>query len=184
MITGRIGDVAAAKRAAEGFSLVQPAGLNIIRFKSWLPEYSSGQKPVVIAGVDHSSETSDEQRTPARALNVGPGEWLIVSRERETSTLRERIAADLAVFGLVLTDVSDELAAIELRGSLARHVLAIGCEHEGHREALHGGRCALTRIANVDVVVDCVEDAPRFDLYFRRGYYDYLYSWLKNAALN
>ena len=156
-------------------------GRTSLRFKSWLPEYASG-KPVVLAGVESASEATSERPRPVRALCMGPGEWLIVSREEEGSNLRERIANDLAEYGLALADVSDELTAVELRGSLARDVLAKGSGLDMHPQRFPVGRCARASLANVDVVIDCVDAGPRFELYFARSRFRYLHSWLSDAA--
>jgi sarcosine oxidase, subunit gamma len=153
-----------------------------LRFKSWLPEYASGGRPVVLAGRELPSRVGDVASTPARALCLAPGEWLIVIHDTEAAALRERIAGDLARYGLQLIDASHELAAIELRGSAAREVLAKGCGLDLDHRSFAAGQCARTRLAQIAVAIDCVDDTPRFQLYVARSYFQYLYSWLIDAA--
>jgi heterotetrameric sarcosine oxidase gamma subunit len=119
----------------------------------------------------------------ARVLCLAENEFLIVSREERNSTLPDRIAGDLAEYGLALTDVSDDLAALELRGSSARDVLAIGCGIDAKSRDFAVGCCTRARLADVDVVIDYVADAPRFDLYFSRTRLQAIHFWLSNAAL-
>jgi sarcosine oxidase gamma subunit len=44
------------------------------------------------------------------------------------------------------------------------------------------GRCTRTRLAQLAVVVDCIDPAPRFELYFGRSYLKYLHAWLVDAV--
>jgi sarcosine oxidase gamma subunit len=44
------------------------------------------------------------------------------------------------------------------------------------------GQCLRTRLAHVPVVILCLDEAPRYELWVARSYREYLRSWLHDAA--
>lgn len=153
-----------------------------LRLKSWLPEYTNGGKSVVLAGRELPSAVGTTLSGPMRVLCIAPGEWLIVSYEHQASVLRENIEPDLLQQGLTLVDLTDGLAGLEVQGSAAREVLSKGCGLDLHPRSFPTGRCARTRFAQIPVVVDCLDEPPRFELYVARSYFSYLRLWLIDAA--
>jgi sarcosine oxidase, subunit gamma len=154
----------------------------VLRLKSWLPEHSSGAQPVMLAGGELPSQVGATVSGPLRILCVGPGEWLIVSHERRASKLREDIESDLTRYGLALVELTHGLAGLEVRGCDAREVLSKGCGLDFHPRAFRVGRCARTRFAQIPVVIDCLDESPRFELYVARSYFHYMHSWITAAA--
>lgn len=157
-------------------------GRRSLRLKSWLPEYTSGGKPVVLAARELPSRVGATLSGPVRVLCLGPGDWLIVSHEREPSGLREHIERDLPQPGLVLVDLTPGLAVLEVQGSAIREVLSKGCGLDFHPRSFPTGRCARTRLAQIPVVIECLSEPPRFELYVPRSYFHYLHAWLIDAA--
>jgi sarcosine oxidase, subunit gamma len=154
----------------------------LLRLKSWLPEHSSAEQPVMLAGRELPSQVGAAVSGPLRILCVGPGEWLIVSHDRQALELREDIQSDLTRYGLALVELSHGLAGLEVRGCDAREVLSKGCGLDFHPRGFPVGRCARTRFAQIPVVIDCLDESPRFELYVARSHFHYLHSWISAAA--
>src|SRR5688572_15403018 len=93
-------------------------GRAVRRLKSWMTEHIDGGKPVMLAGQALPSEVGATLSGPMHALCTGPGDWLIMSPP---------LAPILSEQGLVLIDLSDGLASLEVSGPAAREVLSKGC---------------------------------------------------------
>ncbi|MBL8267179.1 sarcosine oxidase subunit gamma, partial [Steroidobacter sp.] len=99
-----------------------------------------------------------------------------------SSSTTQRLAADLTAQGAVLTDSTDGVGMVSVRGSLAREVLSKGCGLDFHPQAFAVGRCARVRFAQMGVVVTH-EHELEFRLYVARSYLQYLADWLADAAV-
>jgi sarcosine oxidase subunit gamma len=166
----------------DGVQIAVVGGRAVLRLKSWLPEYTPGGKPVMIAGQELPSQAGAVMSGPMHVLCVGPGEWVIIAPEEQGTRLRQRIAPDLIKFGLVLVDLSVGLAALAVQGAIARELLSKGCGLDLHPRSFPAGHCARTRFAQVPAIIECLDGSPRFDLYVARSYFQYLHSWLLDAA--
>jgi sarcosine oxidase subunit gamma len=78
--------------------------------------------------------------------------------------------------------MTDGLTAFRLQGPLTRELLSKGCGLDLHPQSLPPGRCARTRLAQIPVVMDFLDDSSDIDLYVARSYGAYLHSWLTDAA--
>ena len=143
----------------------------ILRLKSWLLVPAGHARPVVVGG------------EAFRALRVGPGEWLVVSDERDASSLREQMQSDLAAQSIALVDLTDGMSTLEVQGPATRELLAKGCGLDLHPQSFPAGHCARTRFAQIPVIVECLDESARFGLYAARSYHNYLYAWLNDAAV-
>jgi heterotetrameric sarcosine oxidase gamma subunit len=112
-----------------------------------------------------------------RILCLGPGEWLFTAPT--TSTLSTPV---VAIHPIALVDLTDGLTGFRLQGPLARELLSKGCGLDLHPRSLPPGRCARTRLAQIPVVIDCLDDSSGIDLYAARSYGACLKSWLTDAA--
>jgi len=157
-------------------------GRTLLRLKSWLPEHTTGGKPVMLAGRELPSQVGGTLSGPMRVLCVGPGEWVIVSSEHPASAVRERLEPDLPKHGLALVDLTDGLAGLEVRGSATRDVLSKACGLDLHPRSFPVGRCARTRFAQIPVIITSLDEPPRFELYMVRSHFHYLRAWLGDAA--
>jgi sarcosine oxidase subunit gamma len=172
-----------ADRAPAGAQITFATGGTVLRLKSWLPQPRSGDESLVIGGQAFPAHVGATSSGAMRALCIGPREWLMVSQEGAASNVRKRIEPELAQGGLVWVDVTDGLVALEVRGSAAREILSKGCGLDLHPRSFPAGRCARTRFAQIPVIVECVDQMPRFELYVARSYVDYLHAWLADAAV-
>ena len=155
------------------------SGRSVLRLRSWLPEFSRGGKPVILDGRELPAQVGEILPGQVRALCVSPGEWLLVSTE---SDWPQPLRPEESTQGLVLVDLTDGLAIIDVRGSAAREILCKGCGLDLHPRSFPAGRCARTRFAQIPVVVECLGPS-RFELYVARSYLHYLHSWLEDAAV-
>ena len=119
----------------------------------------------------------------ARALWLGPDEWLLVTGPGEESGLRDRIEAALAGRSFAVCDVSGYYTTVELEGRSARDVLEKGCTLDLHPRAFAPGRCAQTLLSHAGIVLRPLRgDASAFELIVRRSFADYLFVWVEDAA--
>src|SRR5205814_2153583 len=109
-------------------------------------------------------------------------EWLVVSDVIEGPGLAERLRAYVAGQDLAVVDLSSAVKALCLEGHAARELLGKGCGLDLHPSAFSAGHCARSRFAQLPVIVDCTDPAPRFDLYVGRSYLNHLHAWLTDAA--
>jgi sarcosine oxidase subunit gamma len=159
------------------------SGRTWLRLKSWLPQYTTGGKPVALAGYELPSQVGATLSGAMHVLCVGPGEWLIASHGHTASALRERIEHDLQGNGLALVDLTDGLATLAVSGSLARELLSKGCGLDFHPRSFPPGQCARTRFAQIAVVIECLDAPARIELIVARSHVRYLRSWLADAAI-
>ena len=105
----------------------------------------------------------------ARALWLGPDEWLVIGA-------REEDFPDAAA----VVDVSANRVCFELVGDDVEHVLAQGCSLDLHSSVFAPGRCAQTLLAKAQVILHR-RDAETFRILVRPSYAPYLRLWLEDA---
>ena len=152
------------------FHMTEVAERTLIRLSSWAP-YStlSSLVPPGLGG-------------EVRVLPLGPREWWVVSDRIEGTRLREQFARHVRGEGVAAVDLSCAVKSLRLEGAAARAVLAKGCGLDLHPSRFPAGRCTRTRLAQLAVILDCTDPAPRFDLYVGRSYLRWLRAWLVDAA--
>lgn len=106
-----------------------------------------------------------------RTLWLGPGEFMILGRVTPVSV-------NLLFH---LSDMTNATIAYHLRGARVRELLSKGCTLDLHPRSFAINRCARTLIAQVEVVIDRLNE-DGFDLYAERSYADHLERWLADAA--
>ena len=116
-----------------------------------------------------------------RVLWQGPDEWLVTA-EGDAPDLLPRLERAVARRSAALTDLSASRVVLEIAGSGARALFAAGCGLDLHPRAFGPGRCAQTLLARVPVILDQLDDTPRFRLLVRRSYARWLGDWLVDAA--
>jgi sarcosine oxidase, subunit gamma len=139
--------------------------------------------PAVAAGEPLPSEVGTMLCGSTRILCLGPDEWLVLATESDAAAVRAQLEAQLASTSHALVDLSDGLAALEVQGGAARELLSKGCGLDLHPRSFPEGRCARTRFAQIPVVIECLDDSPRFELTVQRSYLQYLHGWLADAAI-
>lgn len=153
------------------------AGGSVLRLKSW----RDGAIAPMIDGGQWPAQVGHTLGGPLRVLCVAPGDWLILCDTLPSSALRQQLHAGLRD-GHVLVDLGDAYVRLEVAGSCARDLLSKGCGLDLHPHTFPAGRCARTRFAQIPVVIECLDDSPRFELLAARSYAQYLHAWLVDAA--
>lgn len=149
-------------------------GRTVWQLKTWLAPQSETRRGIL-----------EEHSLPLRVgaistafgglvLGIGPQEWLIVS---DAQPATPSFASDF-----IAAEVSDALAVLEVQGASARELLSKGCGLDLHPRVFGVGQCARTRFAQIPVVLICIDDLHRFELYVARSYAQYLRAWLVDAA--
>ncbi len=120
-----------------------------------------------------------------RALWLSPDEWLLVGPDDAAMTpgdleARARTAIDTAGAGGSTVDVSAHRTQLQLRGPMARTVLAAGCSIDLHPRAFLVGACAQTLLARVDVILELREEET-YRIFVRSSFARYLVDWLTDA---
>jgi sarcosine oxidase subunit gamma len=110
-------------------------------------------------------------------LWLSPREWLIVGRTPSA----EAIAESLGAVVHHLTDATDQLLALDLKGPLARALAGAGCSLDLHPAAFGPGRCAATQLAGVPVTIRALGDRD-LRLYVDVSLAPWLRDWLTDAA--
>jgi sarcosine oxidase, subunit gamma len=128
----------------------------------------------------------------ARALWIGPGDWLIVCGEAERALVATQLMAALDGQSGALTDVGHGWAGINLRGRAATAVLASGCGLDLDPRVFRPGHCAMTGFGKLRVVIErrpdstCGADgeAPgqSYDVLVARSFAASLWHMLLDAA--
>jgi sarcosine oxidase subunit gamma len=158
------------------------SGQTLFALRSWLPRRAQSA-PVVVGGQELPSQVGAIVSDTPRVMCLGPQEWLIVSSDCDASGLRARIEPDLAKQGLVLVDLTDGFATLEVQGPAARELLSKGCGLDFHPRSFPAGYCARTRFAQFPLTIACLSEPLRFELIAGRSYARYLQAWLTDAAV-
>src|SRR5580704_549372 len=115
-----------------------------------------------------------------RVLSFGPQESFMVSERIAGPKLREQL--ERHVEGIAAVDLSCAIKVLRVEGLAVSEVLAKVCGLDLDPRRFPAGRCTRTRLAQLAVVVDCIEPSSCFDLYVARSHVTYLHTWLVDAA--
>ena len=110
---------------------------------------------------------------------IGPHRWWII--ETEVGAGVEAIAKRLGD-GAAVTDQGHGRTCIRLAGPRARDLLSKGCTLDFHPSRFSAGHCAQTNLGHVNALINCLDDAPVFDLFVMRSYAVSFWQWLTDAA--
>jgi sarcosine oxidase, subunit gamma len=116
-----------------------------------------------------------------RVLWLGPDEWLVIT-EGDAPDLLPRLERAAITRCAVVTDLSSSRAIIEIGGAGARDLFAAGCGLDLHPRVFVPAQCAQTLLARVPVILDQLDDAPRYHVLVRRSYARWLVDWMIDAA--
>lgn len=125
--------------------------------------------------------------TPNRAVQgdaiqicwIGPHKWWIVATDHAITA--QKIAAQLGDDAAVTTQGHGQ-SCIRLSGPNARDLLPKGCTLDFHPRQFSAGNCARTNLGHVHAMINCIDDAPIFDLFVPRSYAVSFWEWITDAA--
>lgn len=113
---------------------------------------------------------------------LSPDEYLLLCETGQEANLHSRLLLDLGKEHAAVTNVTDALCAISLRGTAVRKVLAKGCTLDLHPAVFTAGMCAQTMLSHAAVTL-IAEDSNRFTLICRTSFASYTHDWLMDAGL-
>jgi sarcosine oxidase, subunit gamma len=152
-----------------------------LHVQTWDCDMTTAARAAAVLSIAWPASVGAASGTHTRVLCYGPADWLIVSRE-PTGPLVQRLEAVFGGSTFIVTDQSQGLGTLEIRGPRSRELLSKACGLDLHPRGFAVGSCARTRLASVPVIVD----APEGDLFtcaVARSYLSYLQRWLSDAAL-
>jgi sarcosine oxidase subunit gamma len=115
-----------------------------------------------------------------RAMWLGPDEWLIVEPDGGQTALERGLRDALGESYGAVTDVSANRTLLEIRGSMARDLLAHGVSIDLDARSFGTARCAQTLLAKAQVIVER-RDESAFVVYVRTSFAAYVATWLLDA---
>jgi sarcosine oxidase subunit gamma len=155
---------------------------NVRRLTTWLPPQSAatcallGKRGLPVQVGETAAAFG------ALALCLGPQEWWLVSPEHEPSGITPHLASELAAEGLMLGDLTEGLAVLEVHGPGTRDLFSQACGLDFHPRVFGTGRCARARFAQIPAVLSCRDDLQRFELYVARSYAHYVHAYLMDLS--
>ena len=115
------------------------------------------------------------------AFWCAPNEWLLTGNNISADKYREELSPLLTGQTFVVTDVSDSLAVIELRGAHTLTLLAEGCGVDMHEDTFIKGQYVLTRLEQLPVIIHKLDEAAGIHIYVDRSVARYLWDWLQDG---
>ena len=113
---------------------------------------------------------------------LGPDEYLLLCEAGKEQELQDSLNSMIPSPHFAITDVSDSLCALSLRGPAVRAVLAKGCGLDLHPKKFTTGQSAQSLLALSAVTLMAVAD-DAFILICRTSFAPYVQRWLADAAL-
>ena len=113
---------------------------------------------------------------------LAPDEFLVLCEAGEEAGLHSQLMLDLGKVHAAVTNVTDALCAMSLRGPALRKVLAKGCALDLHPSVFTAGMCAQTMLSHAAVTLVAVSD-DQFTLICRTSFAAYVHDWLMDAGL-
>lgn len=116
-------------------------------------------------------------------LWIGPDQWLITCPKDKVPDIAEKLGEATRSTAAAITDVSAAQVVFRIAGPDVLNVLAKGCPLDLHPRAVKPGYVAGSVLAKITVLFHLYE-ADAVDLYLRRSFADYLWSWLEEAGMD
>ena len=113
---------------------------------------------------------------------LGPDEYLLLCEAGKEQELQDSLNSMIPSPHFAITDVSDSLCALSLRGPAVRAVLAKGCGLDLHPKKFTAGQSAQSLLALSAVTLMALAD-DAFILICRTSFAPYVQRWLADAAL-
>jgi len=112
---------------------------------------------------------------------MGPDRWWLIGEESALPSPNE-IRQTLAAFAASAVEIGDSFACIRLSGPHSRDVLAKGCTIDLHPRVFAPGAVVQTNLAKGQIALHQSGDSE-FQIFIRRSFAEYLWTWLEDAGL-
>ena len=143
-----------------------------------------GKNINIILPIEANTSSSSDNYT---AIWLSPDEWMIVSnntvnKENNDYEIEKLLFNKISKtnFGSV-TDITDQLVTINLRGDKIFDLLSTGCPFDFNDFKLKKGASAQTLLAQIDVIIHHKE-INSVNLFVRRSFSEHLMSWINDSA--
>jgi sarcosine oxidase subunit gamma len=136
-----------------------------------------------ITGCTFPSKANQFQSAGERhVVWLAPDEYLLLCEAGKEQELQDSLNSMITSSHFVITDVSDSLCALSLRGPAVRAVLAKGCGLDLHPKQFAAGQSAQSLLALSAVTLMAVAD-DAFILICRTSFAQYVQRWLADSSL-
>ena len=131
----------------------------------------------------NTSSTSDKYTS----MWLSPDEWMIVSndtidKENNNYQIEELLFNKISKTNLgAVTDVSDQLVMINLKGEKIFDLLSAGCPFNFNEFKEKNGAVTQTLLLQIDVIIH-LKEINTVNLFVRRSFSEHLMSWIDDAA--
>ena len=131
----------------------------------------------------NTSSTSDNYTS----MWLSPDEWMVftnntVDKENNNYQIKELLFNKISKTNLgAVTDVSDQLVMINLRGEKIFNLLSAGCPFNFNEFKTKKGAVAQTLLIQIDVIIHHKE-INTVNLFVRRSFSEHLMSWIDDTA--
>ena len=131
----------------------------------------------------NTSSTSDNYTS----MWLSPDEWMVftnntIDKENNNYQIEELLFNKISKTNLgAVTDVSDQLVMINLRGEKIFNLLSAGCPFNFNEFKNKKGTVAQTLLIQIDVIIH-LKEINTVNLFVRRSFSEHLMSWIDDAA--
>lgn len=154
----------------------------IIRVQTWNSDADTPATLEQMIGTAWPRKVGLSATGHVEVLCTGPTEWWLIADGPDVVALLTRLEAACEGSAFRATDLSHAFARLEIEGTESRMLLAKGCALDLHPSRFPSGRCTRTRLADMPVIVRCVQDSI-FQCIVASSCRHYLLSWLSDAAV-
>ncbi|MDA9598217.1 sarcosine oxidase subunit gamma [bacterium] len=143
-----------------------------------------GKNINMILPIEANTSSTSENYT---SLWLSPDEWMIISnniinKENNNYEVEELLFNKVSKTNLgSVTDVSDQLVMINLKGEKIFDLLNTGCPFDFTDFRLKVGSVAQTLLAQIDVTIH-YREVNSINLFVRRSFSEHLMSWINDSA--
>lgn len=170
-----------SKNSHGGVSLGTNSFVGIIEIRArWSDEFADTLEG--IAGIRPPKTSPNVGITEDLSIFwMGPNRWWLVGVEHKLPSVEEFLQ-NLAAFGVAVTEISEAFAVLTLSGEHARDVLSKGCTIDVHPSATQSESVIQTNLAKAQVVIYHPKN-NNFEIFVRRSFAEYLWTWLEDASV-
>ena len=138
----------------------------------------------MVLPTEANTSTSAEQLT---AFWLSPDEWMLISNEtvsedNNTYQVEDELIKNISKVKLgAVTDVSDQLVMLNIKGSKVFDLFATGSPFNFNDFKTKNGLVIQTILTHIDVIIHHKE-INEVNLFVRRSFSQHLHSWLSDSA--
>lgn len=125
--------------------------------------------------------TSIVQASETTVISVGPNMWDIVCKQSDTHSLLSAIEAATKQSNIFVTDMSDQLICMEIKGPNSLELLSRGCALDLRKDRFEIGHSARSLLAQANVILWRV-DEDKYRMLFDVSLWNYLSQWIEESV--